>query len=107
MVATLMRGSSAGAKAGNQASGSGVPVSAVPYLPATGMPKPAKAAVAVPYGSVDHRLHRIGHVVKVPGLTADLVRHGRLVRLDHGAVRQRGGRQMRGVHSFPPLPMAA
>src|SRR5687767_6147578 len=42
-VAAAIRGSLAGAMAGNQASGVGVPVSAVPDLPATWMPKPANA----------------------------------------------------------------
>src|SRR5579859_2698521 len=51
-VATAMLGSVIGAKAGNQASGSGPPVSAVPLFPAAAIGNPRKERYAVPNGEV-------------------------------------------------------
>src|SRR5437588_11396715 len=64
-VATAMVGPFMGAKAGNHASGSGPPVSAVPLLPAAAIGKPAKARVAVPSGEVT----TAGRVVSTKSIT--------------------------------------
>src|SRR5207244_3689017 len=106
-VATAMVGMLMGAKAGNQASGSGPPVSAVPLLPAAAIGKPAKARVAVPSGEVT-TARRVVTTKSITGRERGILR--RTVGLLWYTIRPSGKvalRTIRGCHSVHRLPQAA
>ena len=96
-----------GAKAGNQASGSGPPVSAVPLLPAAAIGNPANARVAVPSGEVT-TARRVVTTKSITGRERGILRW--TVGLLWYTTRPSGKvafRTMRGFHSVPRLPQAA